>query len=71
MKGIGKYKRACKRFKKKLKQWNKRDNMILSALQEIANTKKYFLATEIGKMKSGVAAYKYIHKEIFAGFLKF
>ena len=36
----------------------------LSALREIANTKKHFLATKIGKMKSGVAAYKYIKTKL-------
>ena len=59
-KGLRKYKRACKRFKKKLKQRKKKDKMILSALREMANMKKHFLATEIGNMKSGVATYKYL-----------
>ena len=52
-KGIRKYKRVSKRFKKKLKQWKQKDNLILHALREMANTKKHFLAAEIGNMKSG------------------
>ena len=63
-KGTKKYIRAYKRLKKTLKQWKNRHKMILSALWEMANTKKNYLATAIGNMKPGVAAYNYLKTKL-------